>query len=48
MTKDSSGTILESVEYTYDLYDRRIAKSVDSDGEGAAAATEVGGRFVPV
>ena len=40
VTKNSSGAISKFVEYTYDLYDRRIAKSVDSDGDGAAAATE--------
>ena len=40
VTKDSSGAITKSVEYTYDVYDRRIAKSVDSDGDGAATATE--------
>ena len=39
-TKDSGGTVTKSVEYTYDLYDRRIAKSVDSDGDGTATATE--------
>ncbi|NJM99047.1 MAG: hypothetical protein HC800_19580 [Phormidesmis sp. RL_2_1] len=39
VTKASGGSITEAVEYTYDVYDRRIAKSVDGDGSGAAAAT---------
>jgi RHS repeat-associated protein len=36
ITKDSSGTVSKSVEYTYDAYDRRIAKNIDSDGVGSA------------
>ena len=40
VTKDANGVVTKSVEYTYDLYDRRIAKSVDSDGNGAQVATE--------
>jgi RHS repeat-associated protein len=36
ITKDSSSTVTKSVEYTYDAYDRRIAKNIDSDGVGAA------------
>jgi RHS repeat-associated protein len=36
ITKDSSGTVSKSVEYTYDAYDRRIAKNIDPDGAGAA------------
>ena len=35
---DSSGNVLKEVEYTYDVFNRRIAKSVDSDGAGAATA----------
>jgi RHS repeat-associated protein len=38
-----NGNILDSVEYTYDVYDRRIGKSVDSDGDGNADLEE---RFV--
>ncbi len=34
VTKDVSGNVLATVEYQYDVYDRRIAKSVDSDGDG--------------
>jgi RHS repeat-associated protein len=30
------GRIVEQVDYTYDAFDRRIAKSVDPDGEGRA------------
>jgi RHS repeat-associated protein len=38
------GKIVEQVDYTYDVFDRRIAKAVDPDGEGRAQAqTE---RFV--
>lgn len=40
VTKNSGGAVIKAVEYTYDVYDRRIAKAVDSDGDGAAAATE--------
>jgi RHS repeat-associated protein len=36
ITQDSSGTVTKSVEYTYDAYDRRIAKNIDPDGAGAA------------
>lgn len=38
VTTNSSGTVLRSAEYTYDVFDNRIAKSVDADGSGAAAA----------
>jgi YD repeat-containing protein len=27
--KDSQGNVIQTVEYTYDVYDRRIAKTVD-------------------
>ena len=40
LTKDSAGAVVKAVEYTYDAYNQRIAKSVDSDGDGLAAATE--------
>jgi RHS repeat-associated protein len=33
VTKDSNGNVIESVEYTYDVYDRRIAKTVDTETE---------------
>lgn len=39
-TKNSSGQAIALSEYTYDVFDNRIAKSVDSDGDGAAPATE--------
>jgi RHS repeat-associated protein len=35
ITKDSSGTVMKSVAYTYDVYDRRIAKVIDLDGVGS-------------
>ena len=37
--QNSSGTVTESVAYTYDAYDRRIAKVIDPDGAGPATAT---------
>ncbi|WP_228041032.1 hypothetical protein [Nodosilinea sp. LEGE 07088] len=36
VTKDSGGIVTEVVVYTYDVYDRRITKSVDADGAGRA------------
>jgi RHS repeat-associated protein len=39
ITKDG-GVITEQVDYTYDVYDRRITKTVDADGAGAGTATE--------
>jgi RHS repeat-associated protein len=36
VTKDSGGTVTKSVAYTYDVYDRRIAKLIDPDGAGLA------------
>ncbi|MBE9075753.1 hypothetical protein IQ241_00295 [Romeria aff. gracilis LEGE 07310] len=41
---DSAGSEVMRVEYTYDIVGRRIAKSVDSDGAGNAAAQTL--RFV--
>jgi RHS repeat-associated protein len=38
VTKDSSGTLTQSVEYTYDVYNRRIAKVIDLDGASSAPA----------
>jgi RHS repeat-associated protein len=40
VTKASGGSVIKAIEYTYDVYDRRIAKSVDGDGNGPAAATQ--------
>jgi RHS repeat-associated protein len=40
VTQNSAGTVLKDVDYTYDVYDRRIAKSIDADGAGSAAATQ--------
>ena len=40
LTRDSAGVVIKAVEYTYDTYNQRIAKSVDSDGNGSAVATE--------
>ncbi|NJM99046.1 MAG: RHS repeat-associated core domain-containing protein [Phormidesmis sp. RL_2_1] len=38
VTKASGGSVIKAVEYTYDVYDRRIAKSVDGDGSGPVSA----------
>lgn len=35
ITKDADGNIINEANYTYDVYDRRIAKSVDVDGAGS-------------
>ena len=40
VTKDSSGSVVERNQYTYDVFDNRIAKSVDADGAGAGVAKE--------
>ena len=34
VTKDDTGQIIAFAEYTYDVYDRRIEKRVDEDGDG--------------
>ncbi len=39
-TKDNVGTITHEVEYTYDIFNRRIVKTIDADGAGAGTATE--------
>jgi len=39
VTYDSSGNIIKSASYTYDAFDRRIVKNVDSDGSGPAPAS---------
>ncbi len=44
VTTSSDGSVTREVAYTYDAYDRRIAKVVDADGEGVEAPTEE--RFV--
>jgi RHS repeat-associated protein len=42
--KNDLGEIIRTAEYTYDVYNQRIAKTVDTDGDGSlAAVTE---RFV--
>ncbi|AFY40222.1 RHS repeat-associated core domain protein [[Leptolyngbya] sp. PCC 7376] len=37
-TKDTDGNVIKSIEYTYDIYGRRILKVVDSDGAGTNSA----------
>ncbi|WP_158265599.1 RHS repeat-associated core domain-containing protein [Blastopirellula marina] len=39
-TKTSGGTITHEVDYTYDIFNRRIGKTIDADGDGAGTATE--------
>lgn len=34
VTKDSVGNVIQDVEYGYDVYDRRVEKTVDPDGDG--------------
>ncbi|WP_425218295.1 RHS repeat-associated core domain-containing protein [Tumidithrix helvetica] len=38
-TKTSGGVLTRSVSYKYDIFDRRIEKTVDLDGAGAGTAT---------
>ena len=38
LTKDSAGQIVALMQYAYDVDNRRISKSVDSDGTGNGAA----------
>lgn len=38
-TYDSSGNIIKSASYTYDVFDRRIGKDVDPDGIGPIEAS---------
>jgi RHS repeat-associated protein len=38
-TQDPTGKVIEKVNYLYDVYDRRIGKTVDPDGAGTRAAT---------
>jgi RHS repeat-associated protein len=37
--RDLNGNIIKSAEYKYDVYNQRIAKTVDADRDGAAVAT---------
>ena len=37
--KDAAGNEIKTVEYTYDVNNRRIAKSIDADGSGLATPT---------
>jgi RHS repeat-associated protein len=44
LEKNDAGTLLKQFDYKYDVYNRRIQKSVDNDGPGSGAA--VGTRYV--
>ena len=35
--KDNSGDVTKEVLYEYDIFNRRITKIIDADGEGRAA-----------
>ncbi|ERN39820.1 RHS repeat-associated core domain protein [Rubidibacter lacunae KORDI 51-2] len=37
--RNSNGDLIRDVEYRYDVLDRRVAKVIDLDGDGPAAAT---------
>jgi RHS repeat-associated protein len=37
--KNATGTVVEQVQYSYDLYDRRLTQTVDPDGAGTAPTT---------
>src|SRR5262249_39788831 len=37
VVKNSAGAVLSDVHYTYDVYDDRIAKTIDADGAGPIA-----------
>ncbi|WP_153559381.1 RHS repeat-associated core domain-containing protein [Roseimaritima sediminicola] len=39
-TKDSVGTVTHQVDYTYDIFNRRIVKTIDADGAGSGTATK--------
>jgi RHS repeat-associated protein len=39
VVKDSLGAIIRTAQYKYDVYNQRIAKTVDADGAGAGVAT---------
>ncbi len=39
--KNNSGTVTKEAIYTYNVFDRRIKKSIDADGAGAGAAVGV-------
>lgn len=39
IVKNSSGVVRSEVRYTYDVFDRRIRKSIDGDGAGPGVAT---------
>jgi len=38
VTKDDDDVILQSVVYTYDVFNRRLSKTVDTDGDGTGTA----------
>ena len=40
VTKDDLGVITHEVQYTYDIFDRRIVKTIDADGAGPGNPTQ--------
>jgi RHS repeat-associated protein len=39
--EDDMSTVLSTVEYAYDVFDRRLSKTIDADGPGGSDPTEV-------
>lgn len=39
VVKDAVGNVIKTAGYAYDMFDRRIAKEVDADGDGVATAS---------
>lgn len=39
-TKDSGGSVTHDVDYTYDIFNHRIVKTIDADGAGSGTATK--------
>ena len=44
VTKNNSGVVTKEVDYEYDVFNRRVSKSIDADGAGPASAEVT--RFV--
>ncbi|MEW4566205.1 RHS repeat-associated core domain-containing protein [Bremerella sp. JC770] len=40
LAKTSGGTVTHEVDYIYDIFNRRIVKTIDDDGAGSGTATE--------
>src|SRR5690606_30063393 len=40
VTKDSLGIVTHEVQYTYDIFSRRIVKAIDADGAGSGTPSQ--------